>query len=77
MDIITAIIVGLIAGWLAGVVMKGSGYGVLGNVLLGALGGVIGSWVFDFFGIAFYGIFGSIIVAAVGAIVLIYLIRLI
>lgn len=77
MDIITAIIVGLIAGWLTGVIMKGSGYGVIGDIVLGILGGIIGSWLFEFFGIAFYGIFGSIIVAAVGAIVLVYIVRLI
>ena len=46
MGLIAWIIVGLIAGWLAGLVMKGGGYGVLADIVLGILGGVVGGWVF-------------------------------
>ena len=43
---IYSILVGLIAGWLAGQVMKGGGYGVLMDIVLGLLGGIVGGWVF-------------------------------
>jgi uncharacterized membrane protein YeaQ/YmgE (transglycosylase-associated protein family) len=69
---IYAILVGLIAGWLAGQVMKGSGYGILIDILLGMVGGIIGGWLFGALGI--YpggGALGSIIVAFVGAVVLV------
>ena len=70
------IIVGLIAGWLAGVVMKGGGYGVLVDILLGIVGGVVGGWLFGALGIfPGGGLVGSIIVAFVGAVVLVAITR--
>jgi len=51
MGFIAWIVVGLIAGWLAGQVMKGGGYGVLVDIILGILGGVVGGWVFGLLGI--------------------------
>jgi uncharacterized membrane protein YeaQ/YmgE (transglycosylase-associated protein family) len=71
-----AILVGLIAGWLAGQVMKGGGYGVIVDILLGLVGGVIGGWLFGALGIgAGGGVIGSIIVAFVGAVVLVAITR--
>ena len=71
------IIVGLIAGWLAGQVMKGSGYGVLVDIILGILGGVLGGWIFGMLGIwQGRGMIGSIIVAFVGAVILVAITRL-
>jgi uncharacterized membrane protein YeaQ/YmgE (transglycosylase-associated protein family) len=73
---IYAILVGLIAGWLAGQVMKGGGYGILIDILLGLVGGVIGGWLFGALGL--YpggGILGSIVVAFVGAVILVALTR--
>ena len=71
-----AIVVGLIAGWLAGQVMKGGGYGVLIDILLGILGGVVGNWLFVSLGIwAGGGIIGSIIVSFVGAVILVAITR--
>ena len=71
------IIVGVIAGWLAGKVMKGGGYGVLLDLLLGIVGGVVGGWVFGMLGIwPGGGIIGSIIVAFIGAVILVWLSRL-
>ena len=68
--------VGLIAGWLAGVVMKGGGYGILIDILLGLVGGIIGGWLFGALGIfPGGGVLGSIIVAFVGAVVLVALTR--
>jgi uncharacterized membrane protein YeaQ/YmgE (transglycosylase-associated protein family) len=78
MGILTWIIVGLIAGWLAGQVMKGGGYGVLVDIILGILGGVVGGWVFGALGIwPGGGLVGAIIVAFVGAVILVGLTRLI
>ena len=78
MGIITWILVGLIAGWLAGQVMKGGGYGVLVDIILGMLGGVVGGWVFGALGIwPAGGLLGDIIVAFVGAVILVGLTRLI
>jgi uncharacterized membrane protein YeaQ/YmgE (transglycosylase-associated protein family) len=72
------IIVGLIAGWLAGLVMKGGGYGILVDSILGILGGIVGGWVFGLLGIwPGGGMIGSIIVAFIGAIILVGLTRLI
>ena len=70
------ILVGLIAGWLAGQVMKGGGYGVLVDIILGILGGVVGGWVFGLLGIwPGGGLIGSIIVAFVGAVILVAITR--
>jgi uncharacterized membrane protein YeaQ/YmgE (transglycosylase-associated protein family) len=73
--LIWAVIVGLIAGWLAGKVMKGGGYGTLMDVVLGIAGGVIGGFVFGLLGLSASGLTGSIIVSFVGAVILIWLVR--
>jgi uncharacterized membrane protein YeaQ/YmgE (transglycosylase-associated protein family) len=68
MGFLTWIIVGLIAGWLAGQVMKGGGYGILVDIILGILGGLLGGWLFGHLGIWPGGdVVGSIIVAFIGA----------
>jgi uncharacterized membrane protein YeaQ/YmgE (transglycosylase-associated protein family) len=70
------LVVGLIAGWLAGVVMKGGGYGMLADIILGILGGVLGGWLFSTLGIrAGGGVIGGIIVAFVGAVILVAITR--
>ena len=71
-----AIIVGLIAGWLAGVVMRGGGYGILVDILLGIVGGIFGNWLFVSLGIwPGGGLIGSIIVSFVGAVLLVAISR--
>jgi len=70
------IVVGLIAGWLAGQVMKGGGYGVLADIVLGILGGIFGGWLFGKMGIGAGGTIGSIVVAFVGAVILVGITRL-
>jgi len=71
-----AILVGLIAGWLAGQVMRGGGYGILIDILLGLVGGVIGGWLFGALGIfPGGGVLGSIVVSFVGAVILVALTR--
>jgi uncharacterized membrane protein YeaQ/YmgE (transglycosylase-associated protein family) len=77
MDFIWFILIGIAAGWLAGQVMKGGGYGVLVDLVLGIIGGVLGGWLFGLLGIAATGKIGELITATVGAIALVALVRLI
>ena len=71
------IIIGLIAGWLAGKVMKGGGFGVGMDIVIGMVGAVIGGWIFNLLGIyPGLGMIGSILVAFVGAVILLWLVRL-
>lgn len=71
------IVVGLIAGWLAGKVMRGGGYGVLVDIVLGILGAIVGGWLFGALHIFVgYGLIGSILVAFVGAVILVWITRL-
>jgi uncharacterized membrane protein YeaQ/YmgE (transglycosylase-associated protein family) len=78
MEFIWFIIVGLVAGWLAGVIMKGGGFGVIGDIVVGIVGALIGGWLFSTMGVSTGGgLLGAIIVALVGAIILIFLLRLI
>jgi uncharacterized membrane protein YeaQ/YmgE (transglycosylase-associated protein family) len=78
MEFVWFIIVGLVAGWLAGVIMKGGGYGVVGDIVVGIVGALIGGWLFSTMGVSTGGgLLGAIIVALVGAIILIFLLRLI
>lgn len=73
---IGAIIVGALAGWLAGVLTKGEGYGILINILLGIIGGVIGGWVFRFFGFTpGTGFVPQLITALVGAAIVLYIFK--
>jgi len=70
------IVVGLIGGWLAGVVMKGGGYGIVVDIVLGVLGAIVGGWIFSTLGIgAGGGLVGGIIVAFIGAVVLVAITR--
>ncbi len=76
MNFIVAVIIGGAAGWLAGKLMKSKSEGVVWNILLGIVGGFVGSWVFSLFGFDDSGSWlGSIITATLGAILLIYLNR--
>src|SRR5579859_7104805 len=72
------LVVGLIAGFLASVVMRGGGYGILGDIIAGIVGAFIGGWLFGTLGLSMGGgIVGSIIVAFIGACILIAILRLI
>ncbi len=79
MGIVAWIVVGLIAGWLAGMVMKGSGYGVVGDIVLGIIGAIVGGWLgANFLGLGVSGInVESILVAAVGAVIVVFASRLV
>ena len=77
MNLILFILIGAIAGWLAGKIMKGRGYGVLLNILVGIIGAFVGGFLFETFGIMTTGLAGELITATAGAVVLIWLIRVI
>jgi uncharacterized membrane protein YeaQ/YmgE (transglycosylase-associated protein family) len=70
------ILVGLIAGWAAGKIMKGSGYGTLGDIVLGILGAIVGGWLMRLLGFSSSGgLIYSIVVAVIGAVVLVFIVR--
>jgi Predicted membrane protein len=72
------LVVGLVAGWLAGVLMKGGGFGVIGDLVVGVIGAFLGGFLFSALGAsAGGGLLGSIIVATIGAVVLLFIVRLI
>jgi len=76
MGFVAWIVVGLVAGWLAGQLMKGGGYGVVVDIILGLLGGVVGGWPFGLLGLSSGGgMIGSIIVAFIGAVILVGITR--
>jgi uncharacterized membrane protein YeaQ/YmgE (transglycosylase-associated protein family) len=64
------IVIGLVAGWLAGVLSRGAGFGCLGNILLGLIGSVLGGWIFSKLGIFGGGFIYSLAAATVGAVLL-------
>ena len=71
------ILIGIAAGFLAGRIMKGSGFGLIINLIVGVIGAVIGGWVFDLLNISIgYGLLGSLITALIGAIILLFVISL-
>jgi uncharacterized membrane protein YeaQ/YmgE (transglycosylase-associated protein family) len=71
------IVIGILAGWIAGKLMRGKGFGLLGDLIVGVIGSLLGSFIFGLVGLGAYGLIGRLIVAVVGAIILLWLIRLI
>ena len=78
MDILTWIIVGLIAGVLASLVMGGTGYGIVGDIIIGIVGAFVGGWILSKLGTStpFAGLAGTIFTAFIGAVVLLFALRL-
>ena len=76
-SLIWFLLVGLIAGWLAGQVMKGGGFGVIGDMVVGVIGALLGGWLFGVMGISAGGLIGAIVTAFVGAVILILILRMI
>ncbi len=70
------LIIGLVAGWLAGMISRGGGFGLWGDLATGVVGSFIGGYVFNMMGISTYGIIGSIISSTVGAVILLWVIRM-
>ncbi|MEO5509955.1 MAG: GlsB/YeaQ/YmgE family stress response membrane protein [Longimicrobiales bacterium] len=79
MDILTWLIVGLIAGVLASMVMGGTGLGIIGDIVIGIVGAFVGGWIFRTLGVAtpLGGLAGTILVAFIGAVFLLFIIRLV
>jgi uncharacterized membrane protein YeaQ/YmgE (transglycosylase-associated protein family) len=78
MEFIWFILIGLVAGWLAGQLVKGGGFGVIGDIVVGVLGALVGGVLFRSLGVsAGGGLLGSVIVATIGAVILIFILRLI
>jgi uncharacterized membrane protein YeaQ/YmgE (transglycosylase-associated protein family) len=73
--LIAWLVVGLVAGWLAGKVMKGAGYGFIGDIIVGLVGAVIGGFLFGLLVTGDAGFWGSILVAFLGACILIVIVR--
>jgi uncharacterized membrane protein YeaQ/YmgE (transglycosylase-associated protein family) len=78
MNVLWFILIGIAAGWLAGQIMKGGGFGIVGDLIVGVIGALLGGFLFGALGIgAGGGLLGSLIVATIGAIILLFLLRLI
>lgn len=67
------LLVGLVAGWLAGLIFRGRGFGFAVNLVLGLIGGFLGGWLFRVAGISVHGLLGQVIAATAGASVLVFL----
>jgi uncharacterized membrane protein YeaQ/YmgE (transglycosylase-associated protein family) len=78
MNFIWYILIGLCAGWLAGQLVKGGGFGVVGDIVVGVIGALLGGYLFSLLGVSTGGgLLGSLVVATIGAIVLLFGIRLV
>jgi uncharacterized membrane protein YeaQ/YmgE (transglycosylase-associated protein family) len=72
--LIIFILIGAVAGWLAGIILKGSDFGLLWNIIIGIIGSFIGGFLFKLLGIVAYGLIGKIIAAVIGALLLLFII---
>jgi uncharacterized membrane protein YeaQ/YmgE (transglycosylase-associated protein family) len=77
MSILIFLALGAVAGWLAGLIMKGGGFGLVINIIVGIVGAIIGGWVFGFLGITTESFVGSMVTAVVGAVILLFIVGLI
>jgi uncharacterized membrane protein YeaQ/YmgE (transglycosylase-associated protein family) len=77
-SLLVIIVVGIVAGWLAGQIMRGAGYGIIGDLIVGIIGAYIGDWLLPRLGIHLgTGIIAAIIDATIGALVLLFILRLV
>ncbi|WP_108127532.1 GlsB/YeaQ/YmgE family stress response membrane protein [Saccharospirillum mangrovi] len=77
MNLIVFLLIGALAGWLAGQITQGVGFGLLGNMVVGVVGSFIGGLAFSLFGFTSWNLLGSIITATVGSVILLYIVRLV
>ena len=75
MYLIWIVVIGALAGWLAGQLMRGSGFGLLGDIVIGIVGSLIGGFIFGILGIYTYGFVGRVVMATIGAVLLLYVAR--
>jgi len=76
-NLVLLLLVGVVAGFVAGKIMKGAGFGLLGDLVVGVAGAFVGVWVLGMLGIATGGLFGLLLAAIAGALLLLFLVRLI
>jgi len=77
MSFLWFILIGILAGYIAGLIMKGKGFGLVVNLIIGIVGGVLGGWLFDLIGLGTYGKIAELVCATVGAIFLLFVVSLI
>jgi len=75
--LIWILVIGALAGWLAGLIMKGSGFGLLGDIVIGIVGSLIGGFLFSLVGLEAYGLVARLLMAVAGAVVLLFIVKLI
>jgi uncharacterized membrane protein YeaQ/YmgE (transglycosylase-associated protein family) len=76
-SLIIFLAIGAVAGWLAGLIMKGGGFGLIGNIVVGIIGAFVGGFLAGVLGLSASGLLGSILLATLGAVVLLFIIGLI
>ena len=76
-NVVALLVVGLVAGWLAGRIMKGAGLGLVGDLVVGVIGAFIGVWLLGLFGLSVGGTIGLLVASLVGALLLLYVLRLV
>jgi uncharacterized membrane protein YeaQ/YmgE (transglycosylase-associated protein family) len=77
-SLIAVLVIGGLAGWLAGLIVKGYGFGLIGNIVIGIVGALVAGWIFPMLGLGFGGgLFSSVIHATVGAVIVLFLVRLV
>ena len=77
MGIVWILLIGIAAGWLSGQIMKGSGFGLIGDLIVGVIGSIIGGALFHAIGLSAYGLLGNLLMSTVGAIALLFILKLI
>ena len=75
--IIIWLVIGAIAGWLAGQIVKGGGFGLVGDIIVGIIGSIIGGWIFGTYVVGVPGVLGAIIGSTIGAVVLLYIVKMV
>lgn len=76
MGIIWYILIGIVAGFIAGKLMRGGGFGIIVNLIVGIIGGVLGGWIFGFLGFHTTSILGSLLTSVIGAVVFLWILSL-
>lgn len=75
MDWLWFLLIGTVAGWLAGVLTRGRGFGLIGDLLVGIVGAMVGGFVFTLLGLQWFGTIGALVTATTGAVLLLVLLR--
>ena len=75
-SLVWLLIIGAIAGFLAGKLTRGGGFGLIGDIIVGIAGAFVGNWAFGAFGLVAYGLIGQIVVSTIGAVLFLTLIRI-